>query len=232
MINRVFFVLLAICSCIDAIAQQRPKFFLVGDSISIYYTPYLQTDLSGTYEFSRKTSQAPESIAKQLSDPNVQGGNSSMVLEYLSKRYEDPAFRPDIVAINCGLHDIKRIPQTNAIAISPADYRSNLEKILQLVRSHHGKLIWISSTPVDDQRHNTLSKEFYRYDRDVVEYNGIARDFFTRSEVSIIDLYQFTKPFAPGHYIDHVHWDESTRMQQAAYIAGSVITLHNFHLLP
>lgn len=229
---RMLFLLLAFCSCLSTVAQQSPKLFLVGDSISIYYTPYLQTDLSGTYEFSRKTSQSPESIAKQLGDPDVQGGNSRMVLEYLEKRYASSDFHPDVVVINCGLHDIKRIPQTNAIAIAPAEYRSNLQKILGLVQAHRGKLVWISSTPVDDSRHNSLSKEFYRYDRDVMQYNNIASEIFTPSGIPIVDLYGFTKRMGPDHYIDHVHWDEPTRMQQAAYIAGSVIALHNSHILP
>ena len=67
-------------------AEKLPKLFLVGDSISIYYTPYLETDVSANYSFSRKTSPKPESIKEQLGDPNVQGGNSRMVLEYLGKK--------------------------------------------------------------------------------------------------------------------------------------------------
>jgi len=206
-------------------AESLPKLFLVGDSISIYYTPYLETDLSGNYSFSRKTSRAVESIKDQLSDPNVQGGNSRMVLDYLEKRYAETNFAPDIVLINCGLHDIKRIPQTDAIAIDSTEYRANLEKMTALIRKHHGTIIWISTTPVDDKRHNELSKEFYRYNRDVVKYNEIARGVFTRANAPIIDLYTFTKQLGPDHYIDHVHWDESTRVQQAAYIAGFLAAL-------
>jgi lysophospholipase L1-like esterase len=155
-----------------------------------------------------------------------------MVLDYLEKRYSKPGFEPDVVLINCGLHDIKRVPQTNAIAIDSAEYRANLEKMIALIRRHHGKIVWISTTPVDDKRHNALSKEFLRYDRDVVQYNNIADSVFSRARVPIIDLYTFTKQLGPGHYIDHVHWDEITRAQQAAYVAGSLSTLHASHVLP
>ena len=205
---------------------ELPKLFLVGDSISIYYTPYLETDVSANYSFSRKTSPTPESIKDQLSDPKVQGGNSRMVLEYLEKRYTEPNFAPDIVLINCGLHDIKRIPQTNVVAIDPAEYRENLKKMVALIRRHHGMIVWINTTPVDDKRHNELSKEFFRYNRDVEQYNDIANGVFTRANAPIIDLYTFTKHLGAGHYIDHVHWDESTRVQQAAYIAGFLAALH------
>jgi hypothetical protein len=48
------------------VAQQLPKSFFVGDSISIYYTPFVQTDVSTSFSFSRKTSPKPESIVEQL----------------------------------------------------------------------------------------------------------------------------------------------------------------------
>jgi lysophospholipase L1-like esterase len=230
--KRIFLSLIYFAVSIAVHAENLPKLFLVGDSISIYYTPYLETDVSNHYKFSRKTSPAPETIAEQLSDPNVQGGNSRMVLEYLEKRYSESNFAPDIVLINTGLHDIKRIPQTNVVAIASTEYRTNLEKIISLVRKHHGRIIWISTTPVDDARHNALSKEFFRYDRDVVQYNDIANNVFTRAGVPIIDLYTFTKQLGPSHYIDHVHWDEITRVQQAAYIAGFISSLHASHALP
>jgi len=218
--NCIFFLIFCCTASLSAKAQNLPKLFLVGDSISIYYTPYLERDVASEYSFGRKTSAAPESIDEQLKDPNVQGGNSQMVLDYLKMRYAQSGFAPDVVLINCGLHDIKRTPKTNAIAIDAAHYRSNLQQILGLVRSHHGKLVWVSTTPVDDKRHNSLSTEFLRYNQDVQQYNSIAKDVFSRAKVPMIDLYSFTMQLGPNHYIDHVHWDEGTRTQQAAYIAG------------
>jgi lysophospholipase L1-like esterase len=213
--------LLWFCSlCAVASAEELPKLFLVGDSISIYYTPILEADLAGEANLSRKMSVAPESIPVQLGDPNVQGGNSRMVLEYLRGRFQDEGFHPEVVLVNCGLHDIKRVPKTNAIAIDAAEYQANLKAIEGLVRSHHAKLVWISTTPVDDARHNALSKEFFRYNADVVRYNEIAARLFKSTDVPIIDLYTFTAHFGNGHYIDHVHFDEPTRALQAAYIAG------------
>jgi lysophospholipase L1-like esterase len=210
-----------LCSlCVVAGAEELPKLFLVGDSISIYYTPILQADLAGEANLTRKTSAAPESIAVQLGDPNVQGGNSRMVLEYLRGRFQEEGFHPEVVLVNCGLHDVKRVPKTNVIAIDAAEYEANLKAIEDLVRSHRAKLVWISTTPVDDARHNALSKEFFRYNADVVRYNEIAAKLFKGTGVPIIDLYTFTAHFGNGHYIDHVHFDEPTRALQAAYIAG------------
>ena len=172
-------LLLILCVCQFGSSQQLQKLFLVGDSISIYYTPYLQADTANLVQFSRKTSPAPEPIAQQLGDPNVQGGDSRMVLKYLRGRYEDSGFRP-VVVINCGLHDIKRIPRTNAIAVEETEYHDNLAAILALVRARGAELVWINTTPVNDVRHNSISKEFYRYNADVKRYNDIAAKLFSK----------------------------------------------------
>ena len=217
-----WFARLLLVLCMDQFcsSQQLPKLFLVGDSISIYYTPYLQADTANLVQFSRKTSPTPESIAQQLSDPNVQGGDSRMVLKYLRGRYEDISFHPDVVVINCGLHDIKRIPKTDAIAVDVPEYQDNLSAILALVRSKGGQLVWINTTPVNDVRHNSISKEFYRYNADVKRYNEAAASLFKQRHVPMINLYDFTAQLGDNHYIDHVHFDEQTRMLQAAFIAG------------
>lgn len=143
-----------------------------------------------------------------------------MVLNYLRKRFGDGGFRPDVVLLNCGLHDIKRDPKTHAIAIDPQEYESNLNAIVDLLRSNRVDIVWINTTPVDDARHNSLSKQFHRYNADVKRYNEIADKVFTRDRISIIDLYTFTSQLGNNHYIDHVHFDETTRALQAAFISG------------
>jgi lysophospholipase L1-like esterase len=186
--------------------------------------------ISQLANLSRKMSAQPETIPVQLGDPNVQGGDSRMVLQYLRSRYQDSGFKPDVVLINCGLHDVKRIPKTGKIAVEASEYEANLNDIERLIRLHGGKMIWISTTPVDDARHNSLSKDFFRYNADVVRYNAIAAAACNKLHVPIVDLYTFTANFGNGHYIDHVHYDEPTRALQAAYIAGFVQSWLEEHL--
>jgi hypothetical protein len=216
----IVLLLLCIPTYITGIAQQRPTLLLVGDSISILYTPYLQADIANAFSFSRKASSQTESPAEALVDPNANGGDSPTVLKYLRARFAEGDFHPDVVMVNCGLHDIKRDPKTNAIAVDSSAYKRNLAAIADLVRSKGAQLVWINTTPVDDARHNSLSKEFYRYNADVKLYNDIAKTLFTERRVPVIDLYTFTSQLGGGHYIDHVHYDDSTRALQAAFIAG------------
>ncbi|MDR3577804.1 MAG: SGNH/GDSL hydrolase family protein [Anaerolineaceae bacterium] len=221
--RRILAFILFFCSISIAVgAQQLPNLFLVGDSISIYYTPALKDDLAGMANLSRKMSVQPETIPVQLGDPNVQGGDSRMVLQYLQSRYQNSGFKPETVLINCGLHDIKRDQKTGKVAVDAKEYESNLNAIERLIGSHGGKMLWISTTPVDDARHNSLSTAFFRYNADVIHYNTIAATVCAKLHVPIIDLYTFTAHFGNGHYIDHVHYDEATRALQAAYIAGFV----------
>lgn len=148
------------------------------------------------------------------------GGDSRMVLEYLRLKLQDRNFRPDVLLLNCGLHDIKRNPNTNAIQVEADNYRRNLEAILQLLQSRGIALIWMRTTPVEEERHNSRSKEFKRYARDLDEYNRIADAVMARHKIPMIDLYAFTQALGSEHFIDHVHYDEAARALQAAHIAG------------
>jgi lysophospholipase L1-like esterase len=227
MTSRFIWALLTLALCHPGFAQSRKQVFLIGDSISIYYTPYLQSDLADAVLFSRKGPSQIESVDEEVEDPQANGGDSRAVLNYLQMRFTDDRFHPDIVVVNCGLHDIKRNPNTNVIAIDSSEYRKNLIAMFALLHSHKARVIWISTTPVDDARHNSLSKQFYRYNADVERYNRIAREICATRHIPIIDLYEFTAHLGKDHYIDHVHYDTSTRELQAAFIAGAVTMLLN-----
>lgn len=218
--KKIVWLLLCISMSHAGIAQEKPKLFLVGDSISMHYTPYLKADVAGRFSFSRKASPGMEVTAGTIDDPKANGQDSRLVLSYLRTRFAEADFHPDVVLINCGMWDIKRDPKTNQIVVAADEYKSNLVAIADLVRSKRAKMIWINTTPVDDARHNSISKSFYRFNADVVAYNDIAEKLFNARHVPIVDLYTFTEQLGPGHRIDHAHFDEPTRALQAAYIAG------------
>lgn len=196
-----------------------PQVFVIGDSISMQYGPYLKQYLSGFCRYDRK--RAEGSSAEDLDNPaGANGGDSGMVLGYLRVKLDDPAFRPDVLLLNCGLHDIKTNVQTGERQISKELYRQNLEEIYRLLAAKGIPLVWMRSTPVDDAQHNVNQKSFYRYAADLAAYNAIADEVFASKGVPVIDLHQYTLNLGTNLYIDHVHFDEQTRMLQAAFIAG------------
>ncbi len=196
-----------------------PHLFVIGDSISMHYGPYLEKYVQGVWRYDRKSDDGQ--AAKNLDVPvGANGGDSRMVVEYLRLKLSDKSFRPDVLVLNCGLHDIKRTPNTNKIQVTAEDYRRNLEMIHQLLQARGIALIWLRTTPVEDERHNSRSKEFKRYARDLDEYNRIADEVMARHKVPMIDLFSFTKTLGSEHFIDHVHYDEAARALQAAHLAG------------
>ena len=191
------------------------KLFVIGDSISIHYGPYLKEYLRGKMEYGRKGENGEVGDINQVSDMN--GGDSCHVLEYLREMKQSDY---DILMLNCGLHDIKT---TEGRQVEPVQYEENLRAILDTVSPQ--KVVWVTTTPVDDEQHHAHMKHFSRYNKDVVLYNEIAARVMRENHVSIIDLYHFTEQLGTDIYADHVHYIEEVRKLQAAYIAGALLAM-------
>lgn len=202
-------------------SEPLPHVFLIGDSISIHYTPYLKQYLSGIVQLDRKGDNGNGHAEKNLDIPvGANGGDSHRVLEYLRIRGEDKKFNPDYLLLNCGLHDIKRDPVTGDIQVGEEDYRKNLKDIFLIVKKMGARPIWIRTTWVADSIHNAKSKNFQRFDADVRRYNAIADSICDEHGIPVIDLYHFSRQMGADQFTDHVHYKESARALQAAYIAG------------
>ncbi len=207
-----------------AYVNDTPSVFLIGDSISIQYGPYLEQYLDGVVQLTRKKDDG--NAEKNLDVPTgANGGDSRMVLAYLRSKIAEPAFHPDYLLINCGLHDIKRDPQHNVLQVTADDYRANLVEIMQLLQQKGIRPVWIRTTAVVDTIHNSRSRSFHRFAKDLAVYNQIADEVCAQARVPVIDLYGFTWKLGIEQFTDHVHYKEPVRALQAAYIAGQVTQL-------
>ena len=195
---------------------------MVGDSISVHYGPYLEKKLEGYFRCVQREDHAA-ALANLDVPLGANWGDSSMVLDRLKKTALLQIVPVDVVLVNCGLHDIKRASPTSDCQVPLNLYRDNLEAIAEYIAQARARMIWVSSTPVDDERHGLLMKEFIRLDRDGVAYNEAAREIMQRRGVPVIDLYCFVKDLGGDVYGDHVHFVESVREKQAAYIADRLI---------
>ena len=192
---------------------------IIGDSISIHYGPYLKKYIQNRLIYSRK-----EGSEENLDLPEgANAGDSSMVLEYLNK-CKSENLRWDIVVINCGLHDIKKINGVYQINID--NYQQNLQTIFDILKELFKKIVWVSTTPVIDEIHNSRKKEFQRYNEDVVRYNKVADRIAEVNNAYIVDLYSFCKTLGNSEiYQDHVHFITEVQKLQAAFIAGYLLSL-------
>jgi lysophospholipase L1-like esterase len=198
--------------------------FVIGDSISVHYGPYLEQMVSGVLQYARK--EATEGAPDTLPYPaDANGGDSSQVLAYLRARLREHA--PDVLLLNCGLHDLRTDPQSGTKQVSLEAYEENLAAIVHLAVGWGVPTVWTRTTPVDDERHNTRQSGFYRYNRDVLLYNEVADRVVRGAGFPLVDLYTLTRSLGDDVYVDHVHFVERVRALQAAFIAGHLFVLCN-----
>ena len=148
-----------------------------------------------------------------------------MVLEYMNKLTAD-SFHTDILMLNCGLHDIKVDVNTEKRQVSIDDYRKNLIEIAEICKKCADKTAWVRTTPIDDEQHRKHSYSFQRYNTDVIQYNEAADEIFFNSGHEIIDLYTFSIKLGKELYCDHIHFDESIRELQGAFLAGFLLSMY------
>jgi len=148
------------------------KILVVGDSISMGYTPTVALELADVAEVEHNPGN---------------GGDSRNVLANIASWLADAG--ADTVCLNCGLHDIKREKETLHYQVPLDEYRANLLGVLDKIRAADCHPVWVTTTPVIEERHQAV-KEFDRYNVDVVEYNAMARAIVDDAEIAVIDLHR------------------------------------------
>lgn len=196
------------------------KVYVIGDSISIQYGPYLKRYLDGLMAYGRK--EGEEEALLNLDRPQgANGGDSTMVRAFLESKAKAGWFDADILLLNCGLHDIKTTPATGARQVTLERYRENLQAIAALTaKMGRPRLVWMRTTPCDEAVHNCRVKEFHRFAADCHAYNRVADEVMAAAQVPSIDLYTFTLNLGPELYCDHVHFLDPIRQAQGAFLAG------------
>lgn len=195
------------------------KIYVLGDSISIGYGPFLKSCLNGFMEYSRKEEEEEASL--NLDEPQgANGGDSSMVLAFLRAKARSRGIDADLLLLNCGLHDIKTDPRSGRKQVPVDRYEGNLRSILEAVKATGPKPIWVRTTQFDEAVHNRSGVGFYRYVADCIEYNRVADLVMRENGVPVIDLCSFTLNLGNDLYCDHVHFHQHICRQQAAFLAG------------
>ena len=200
--------------------MERPRLYVIGDSISLHYGPYLEQYLGERFAYARKTAETEA----RLNLPNPMGdngGDSSVVLAFLTGLIERGELAADLLLVNCGLHDIKTDPATGRKQVGIDDYRRNLEGIVAQAGEAGVPLVWVRMTPCDETVHNARpDRTFHRFSADCIAYNAVADGVMAAAGVPAIDLHSFTASLGGELYCDHIHFHEAIREKQAAYIAG------------
>lgn len=149
---------------------------LIGDPIRIGYQDIVQRELSDV---------------ARVFGPADNGGNSRNVLSGLEEWAI--ARNPDMVHINCGLHDLRREFGRPQCSVPIEEYAMNLKQIPSLLRSQtQATVIWAATTPVNEQWHHER-KGFDRFEADVNSYNAAALRVAQELDVPVNDLFAVGK---------------------------------------
>lgn len=167
---------------------------LIGDSIRIGYQPTV--------------AQLLGELA-HLWAPGENGGTSRNVLAHLDEWVLSRD--PDVLHLNCGLHDLKTEFDATTQAVPLDEYETNLGQIVSRVQDHRMiTLIWATTTPVNEQWHHQ-NKAFDRFEADVRAYNDVARKVAAAYRVPVNDLYQVAMDAGRDEYLqpDGVHFNQA-----------------------
>ena len=167
------------------------QLILIGDSIRMGYQADVIRELSGLAD---------------VWAPTQNGGNSENILQHLDEWIISRS--PDVVHINCGLHDLRKDFDTGEPAISINQYESNLRALLERILAETNcTVIWAMTTPVNEIWHHER-KGFDRLEADVGAYNAIACKVADDLDIPINDLFGVITDAGRDSYLtpDGVHF--------------------------
>lgn len=173
--------------------ETKPLVVLVGDSIRMGYQATVIDALADVAE---------------IWVPEANGGDSRNVLAHLDEWIL--ARRPQVVHINCGLHDLKRDFAEGQFQVPLEEYARNVRQILARLQSEsNAKVQWATTTPVDEKLHHK-NKDFDRFEADVDAYNAVAEAICGELGVPVDDLYAVIEQSGKNKLIkeDGVHFVE------------------------
>ena len=158
-----------------------PKVLIIGDSISIGYTPFATELLAGKAEVTHNPGNAA----------HTNRGRASLD-EWLGDT------KWDVIHFNFGLHDLKYVDdqgenvfskEAGHIQVPLEKYRENLEAIVWRLEKTGAKLVFATTTPYPAGLTNPL-----REVEDVAKYNAAALDVMAKQKVMVDDLHAFAEP--------------------------------------
>lgn len=191
-----------------------PKVVLVGDSIRLSYAPIVGEQLAG------------KAI---VISPKPNGGDSNNVLKHLDDWVIKE--KPDVVHLNCGIHDTKKFLATGQFQVSPEQYESNLRRIVERIRAEtEAVVVFATSTPILDERAAATrqGRAYELLNASIERYNAIAKRIMDEKQVPINDIHKViveyqTKINAEELIgIDGVHLTEAGKELAGTTVASTI----------
>lgn len=157
------------------------KVLIIGDSISIGYTPFVTAALQGVAEVHHNPGNAA-TTGKGLENIDAWIGDTKW----------------DVIHFNWGLHDLchwdgKKKDRVNGkLSTTPEQYEANLEKLVTRLKQTQAKLIWAHTTHVPEG-------EPGRFPNAEQTYNRVAQRVMEKHGIVINDLETLSREMPDEH---------------------------------
>ncbi|MCF7730515.1 MAG: SGNH/GDSL hydrolase family protein [Akkermansiaceae bacterium] len=188
-----------------------PRVLIIGDSISIGYTPPLAEMLKGE-----------ALVTHHKGNAQFTGTGLRMLDQWIGKT------KWDVIHFNWGLWDLcyrhpdskvqgNRDKVKGTLTTTPEQYEKNLDQLVTRLQQPGATLIWASTTLVPDG-------EAGRIVGDDKKYNDIAARVMQQHGIPIDDLYGLTKGFPPALFQEpgNVHYSKEGYRRIAGQVAGEI----------
>ena len=187
-----------------------PRVLLIGDSVSIGYTPFVREDLEGKVNIQRIS---------------MNGGPTPRMFTYYKEwlgAYWKDGFKWDLIHFNFGLHDLRITGGKNYTDLET--YEENLRKIIAILKETGAKLVWASTTPVPEGA-NPGSTWGSPVNSDVIKYNKAAAAIMKENGIAIDDLYGTIYPEFEKYLHDptNIHYNDEGSKILADHISKVIL---------
>jgi len=178
--------------------HEKPRILIIGDSISIGYTPFVKEKLANKAYVFHNPGNAQHT-----------GTGLKKIEEWIG----DGEW--DIIQFNWGLWDLcyrhpdsktqgNRDKLNGKLTYTIEEYASNLDSIVAILQTKTGaKLIFVTTSYVPEN-------EAGRFNKDVIRYNDAAKKIMKKHSVTVNDIYEKSIPIhqKSGKGLDDVHYSE------------------------
>lgn len=174
--SKIRYILIAVLLVLFCSAERPiPRILIIGDSISIGYTPFVKKALSDI-----------AIVVHNEGNAQYTGYGLNKINKWLGNEHWD------VIQFNFGLWDLcyrnneskaqgKRDKINGKITTSSEEYRENLETLVRILQKTHAKLIFVTTTVVPEN-------EVGRFPCDVDKYNAVALEVMKKYHITVNDL--------------------------------------------
>lgn len=188
------------------------RILLLGDSIRLGYEPYVRGLLQGTAHVLAPVENCEHTV--------------NLLLRFC--HWVVPV-QPDIIHLNAGLWDTRRITRGGSENIIPPEaYVRNVRLLVTLIREHtRARLIWATTTPVnqsDYDRVNDQRGNAGRHGPDIDLYNSLALEIMHDLKVPVNDLHGYVERTGPAALLadDGIHYTAAGSERLAEQVVSAL----------